>query len=101
MEWLLSSGSCPCSQRAPAGSISCVTLLKDPSLGRSEHLAWLCPGEQNILTDDPSRSKWMRDGSLGHKEGAESEVGVVGTWWATPCLTFHVALVGCHCLGRS
>ena len=45
MEWLLSSGSCPCSQRAPAGSIFCVTLLKEPSLGRSEHLAWLCPGE--------------------------------------------------------
>lgn len=39
------------------------------------------------MTDGPSRSKWMRDGSLGHKEGAESEVGAVGTWWAIPYLT--------------
>lgn len=39
----------------------------------------------------------MRDGSLGHKEGAESEAGAVGTWWAIPCLT-DVALVGCPAL---
>lgn len=80
MGWLFSSGDGPCGQRASAGSISSVVLLKDPSLRRSEHLAWLCPrGRQGILTDSPSRSKWVRDGSLGHKKHAELEAGAVGT----------------------
>lgn len=35
----------------------------------------------------------MRDGSFGHKEGAESEDGAVGTGGQHPA--YQVALVGC------